>query len=437
MNWKEKKNKSHFLIAGKEIKITLRILGALFLFFFLWALIFPIESAAIAHGKVALSSLSKKIQHVRGGRVVDLFVKEGDFVEKNSALLKINETKERQQRDLIAKRLNILEIVKKRLEAQVYGHNEFLQRENILENSILKDAEEYLDIEIKLLENSLEFHRSQIELLNTRVQNLIKTISELEDQVHWVDQQKQIADQEINELEDLLNRGLVGKTRLLSLKRESARLQSEKEKLQVDITSTKKERDDAQLTIQSTLDANQKEILEALQDVESKIIEEQQQLEIANTLVKENIIESPISGVIYDLIIHEVGEVVQPGQIIANVIPLKGDLAIEAYIRPIDIEMVKLGQKSNVILRPFNPRRMQSIQGIVSYISPNTIFDEKQRKEFYIAYITIEESQLESLGITPLPGMPAEIVIISDRRTLFQYIYDPIYQSFNRSFREK
>lgn len=437
MSGSQSENNANSLLGAKQIRIALKVILAIFVFFIIWAFIFPIESASIAQGKVALSSTSKKIQSAQSGRVEILYVKEGDRVEKGSPLLTIDISTEKQQRDLVAKRLNILSIIKERLEAQIQDSDKFLKLDQLLEGSVLNDAQEYLDIEIKLLSNSIELHQSRISLLEQRVANLAATAEELQDQVFWMNEQKVIADQEIVELESLLDRGLVGKTRLLALKRESARLQSEKERLEVSISSTKKESDEALLTINSTEEEYRTNILEGLQNIESKIIEEEQNLNIYQTVIDESVVTAPISGVIYGLAVYEAGEVLQAGQLIANIIPEGGHLTLEAYIRPIDIEMIKVGQKSNVVLQPFNPRRMQSIQGTVSYISPNTIFNEKLRAEFYIAYIIIDESELKLLGIKPLPGMPAEVVIISDKRTLFQYIYDPIYQSFYRSFREK
>lgn len=149
-------------------------------------------------------------------------------------------------------------------------------------------------------------------------------------------------------------------------------------------------------------------------------------------------IHAPVAGWVHNLVTHTVGGVIAPGATIAEVVPAGGELVIEAKLSPADIDQVRTGQKATVRLTSFNQRTTPSIDGAVQQVSADLMRDDVRSPPYYLARISLPEPSLRRIGGKALiPGMPADVMIETDRRSVMTYLTKPLGDQIARAFREE
>ena len=220
-------------------------------------------------------------------------------------------------------------------------------------------------------------------------------ISYLKAQIQSTQTQQGLIKSEISDVNVLLKKGLARKPKLLQLLRREAQILGERLKHQAELG------------------------------------------EVADQLSRSKI-EAPVSGRVVALKVHTRGGVIQAGQTLMSIVPENELLVIEAKVNPNDIDVVRAGLAASVRLLPYNSRTTPPLDAKVQRVSADRVVDEKSGVGYYVARIILNktESQLGSQGIVLYPGMPAEVIIRTGRRTAFDYAAAPILRSFRRALRE-
>jgi len=149
-------------------------------------------------------------------------------------------------------------------------------------------------------------------------------------------------------------------------------------------------------------------------------------------------IQAPVAGWVHNLVTHTVGGVIAPGATIAELVPSSNDLLIEAKLAPVDIDQVRSGLKASVRMTSFNQRTTPNVEGTVEQVSADLLRDDVKGAHYYLARISLGTASLKKLGGKPLvPGMPAEVMIETDRRSVMSYMVKPLSDQFARAFREE
>ncbi len=149
-------------------------------------------------------------------------------------------------------------------------------------------------------------------------------------------------------------------------------------------------------------------------------------------------IVSPIAGTVVNLRFFTPGGVIRPGDPIMDIVPLDDQLVIEAQIRPIDIDVVRPGLAAQVRLTAFKQRTTPTLEGRVVYVSADRLIDAASGAAYFTARIEIPAAALARLvGVALYPGMPAEVMVVTGRRTALEYLLAPLTESFGRAFREE
>jgi HlyD family secretion protein len=149
-------------------------------------------------------------------------------------------------------------------------------------------------------------------------------------------------------------------------------------------------------------------------------------------------IRAPIAGRIINLSTHTVGGVVPPNATIGEIVPTDEALVIEVRVAPQDISQVHAGQSARVLMTSFNQRTTPSLVGTVQQVSPDLVRDEDKGKEYYLARVVLADDTSQRLGTRLLqPGMPAEVLIETNRRSILSYLTKPLADQIFRAFREQ
>jgi HlyD family secretion protein/epimerase transport system membrane fusion protein len=156
-----------------------------------------------------------------------------------------------------------------------------------------------------------------------------------------------------------------------------------------------------------------------------------------DTLARE-VVTAPVNGTVVNLRFKTEGGVIQHGEPILDVVPSDEPLLIDARILPTDIHVVHIGLPAVIHLTAFTSRNVPRINGNVQYVSADRLVDEKSGQSYYLARVAVNRDELDRLGpkYKLVPGMPAEVLIVTAERTMFQYLFQPFLDSIRRSFRE-
>jgi len=412
------------------------ILFVFFSIFVLWAGLVPIESATITKGTVTIKGKHKKIQHLEGGIIKSLNVKEHTLVKKNQLLLRLKSTRAKANLDLLNHQYYSASAIASRLAAEknslhvinwYAGLDQNITAHKLLMNeqsSILKKRSATLRGQTELLENKILQTKSKLKGYNNQLLSVRK--------------QYNLISQEVASARVLADKGLATNQRVLSLEREGLTTEERLRSLKTNISAAKFDLEDGQLQITNIKNASNDEIAGMLQQTELRISDLKQKLKAAKDVFNRTMIRSPIEGVVINLTVTTVGSVIESGETIMELVPSDAKFTVETRIDPNDIDVVQIGARTQINLTSYKQRISPRLDGNVINISADILIDGVTGEKFYSAIIEIEPSSLEKYSALQLyPGMPANIMIISESRTVIEYLFQPVIESFHHAFREK
>lgn len=407
-----------------------------------WANTAPIAGATVAAGVFVTTGQNKIIQHLEGGVIEEILVREGDVVEPDQVLIRLDETAPKAELLRLTLRQARQMAVEARLNAELRG----------LETDIEFPLELLAKTGDPDIANIVETQRITFQARRNNLLNEIATfkesISAFEEriagarlQLTAVRRQIGLLEEEIGYKSTLLKDGLVRKSEVLSLQRAHANLEGEAGRLAGEIGNYREQIARAHEQIRTLQSASIKAAADQLHEVRAELNDLRERIYAARRVLERINIISPVRGVVVKLRYHTPGGVIEAGKPILEIVPLQEELIIEARVRPQDIENVKRGQKANVRLTALNRRVVPMVVGEVIYVSADALSAEKMSQtvtgDAFIARIKLDPHDAAKVpDFHPTPGMPAEVYIMTTERTFFDYLLRPLRDTMTRAFRE-
>ncbi len=403
-----------------------------------WAALAPLDSAAVASARVTVAGNRKTVQHLEGGIVESLRVKEGDRVQANDLLVKLDATQAEATLAQLRSRYDNLLAREARLLAERAGSKEPLEfPQELLDRADDPDVAEAMAGERSIYLARIEFLSGRERILKQRVVQLRKEIESLQAQVNAETKQLRLVREEKNSIESLFNKGHVDKPRLLAAQRTEAGLEGGRGEHLALIARAEQRIGETELEVIDLKNRFLNEILSDLKEAQANLTDLTQRLKAARDILTRTEIRAPVSGTVVGLEVHTVGGVVAPGQKILDIVPEGDSLELEAQVEPIDIDVVHAGLPAQVMLTAYKQSTTPSLKGTVSRVSADSFDDPRTGRTYFLARVTVEPAELEAMDDVELyPGMPAEVMINVGQQTVLEYILTPITQSLNRAFRE-
>jgi len=406
--------------------------------FFLWSWVSPLESAAIAPGKITVDTHQKTIQHLEGGIVSKIFVKEGDLVQAGAALVQLDQTQPGALLDVLLSRSNALHAQEARLIAERDNDNKIIFPKVLLDEQNNPNIMKIIKGQDALFAARQKAYDSTISILKQREEQMKNEIASIHSQVESSDKQLKLINEETEAVAYLEKKKLIERPRLLALLRNAARLKGDRDKDIALIERTKQRIGETKLQAINFKDRWQRDILTELRDTQRELSEVLERQKSAEDVLKRTLILSPRTGTVVDLKLHTIGGVIAPREALMNIVPQQDKLVIEARINPLDIDVVHKGLKAKVKLTAYKQRHVPSLDGEVTQVSADSFTDQQTHETYYLATVIINPGQLKRIKNVKLyPGMPVQVMIITDKRSAFEYFITPIKDSFHRAFREQ
>lgn len=406
--------------------------------FVLWAALAPIQGAVIAPGTVVVEGKPKTLQHLDGGIVGEIFVRDGDKVKAGDVLLRLDSTSLNANRDLLQKRLDAAKAFGARLIAERDGKARIPWGTIFPEGNHKSELSMIIDDQTQLFDTRRSASQGQLAQLQKRLQQSQEQIVGFQSQADANQSQLGIISKELQGLRELFADGYVSQTRILTLEREEAALSGEIAGLQAEIARTKTVIGETEIEILQVTRSTKEEVLMELRTKESEISDLEEQLISASDQAGRVDVVAPVSGTIHNMAVTTIGGVVTPANPLMDIIPDTDRLIVESQVEPMHVDQIFPGQETTVRLSAFNQRTTPELNGIVKSVSANTMIDEVTSLPFYKVRIEIPTDELARLkGLTLVPGMPAEAFMQTDKRTVINYLLKPATDQLTRAFREE
>jgi HlyD family type I secretion membrane fusion protein len=403
------------------------------LFAILLALIFfaQISSAVVSDGVLSYDDAKRNIQHLEGGIVENILVKNGDEVKKNQEIIRLSSIKNIVDKKIIQWKLLSLILQKQlcELEGEKIDKITNIKIDNkikfLINNFSIEEKNEFT----YLLANSQKYLKATINKYVNDIKIFDYKKNILFENIDLSSKKLKIVRKQIAIYKNFVSKNILNQNTLFDL-------QGQYFELFTQILNYKNELriiDNQKLSFR---EENIIRISQKIVEVAFEIKINQEQIKIANDIFERSIISSPIDGFIDNLKVFSIGDIVESGKNIVQIVPKNPELIVVAKIKNIDVDNIHINQNVEIFLRNFYEKNIPKISGKIFAISKDVIFDENLKDFYFEVKIKIDKN-LEIIKHERLSaGMAVDIFIKQRNRNIFSYIFAPIFKSILKSFKE-
>jgi HlyD family secretion protein len=429
-------------VAGPRVRGSMRLalvsIGLFVVVFAAWSWAAPLNSAAIASGFLEAEGGGRRtVQHLEGGIVRKFLVKEGQEVRAGQPLVLFDATQS--EASDVAMRTSLYGLLAQdaRLTAERLGLSVVRYPAELLEAADDPQVKEIIAASNAEFASRRRGLAEQTQILSQRVGQSNADIRSSEAQIAALTDQAKLLDDEQISVDMLVDEGLERKSRLLALQRQRALVDGERGKLANNLDRL---RDTIGETRAQMVSLRGQAVLEAAgqqRQVQLQIAEVREKLTVSSDIRARQQVVAPIAGRVANLRLITPGGVIGAGQPILDIVPTSEKIVVSARLRPIDIDVVHKGLKAEIKLTPYKARVIPNLLGTVKDVSPDAIYDKDAQQIYYKVIVEVSAAQLRKYpDVQLMSGMPAEVYIDLGSSSLVQYLFQPMIDSFNRSFRE-
>lgn len=403
--------------------------------FGLWALLAPLDSAALAPGVVMVKEHRKTVQHLEGGIVSEILVRDGQLVEQGQSLLVLDATQAKAELGILKGQYFSTRAMENRLAAE---------RDSLatIEFSADLDAGDIRALEAIKNEELIFLARRDDRLGETEVleQRIVQLESRIQGLLALISSKDEIVssyNEEVTDLTELLSEGFVNKQRLRELQRSRSRSVGEVADHRASVAQAEVQIGETRLQILQLNKRFTTEVVDQLAETQARVYDLRERISAIQDRLRRTVITAPDAGIVLGMNTHTVGGVIRSGEPLLDIVPEAAELVVDARVAPMDIDRVTVGMEATIRFSAFKNATTPIIQGSVKNISADRLVDEQTGMPYYLARVEVSEEGKEMLGsLILVPGMPAEVLIKTGERTLFEYLVQPATNAFARSLIE-
>ena len=403
-----------------------------------WAALSNIAGAVVASGQIEVDRNRQAVQHPQGGVVLTLDVIEGQRVAEGEVLMRLDPSTIHSNLAVIRAQLNEWRARQARLEAERDLATRIAFPSDLLETAATDpDLADVLEGQRNLFAARAETLAQEVDQLGRRADQIRAQIDGFTAQDQALRDQRSLVLAELENVQNLVERGLSEASRALTLQREAARLLGSIGEIEAASAEAEGRITEIELQVLQQQTARREEAIAELREVrvqQAELIERERVLE---RQLEDSEIRAPVAGVVYGLAVFGTRSVVQAAEPVLYLVPQDRPLVISTRIAPTDVDEVFVGQSVTLRFPAFDMRSTPELFGQVRQVSADAFVDSASGASFYEAEIVLNEGEVSRLGgETLLPGMPVEAFIRTEDRTPLTYLLRPLTDYFNRAFRE-
>ncbi len=422
-------------------RIVRQGLTILFLFFGVlgvWAFFGEISGAVVGPGTIKVETERKTVQHLEGGIVESILVKEGDEVKEGQVLIELTSVQVDASESMLRKELVAKGAALMRARVEKEFGEELQWSPELTDLAERVNSLDVLRNEEKIFQARKEALRGQISLLESQLAQLAAQINGFEDQLKAESTIVRTLEEELAAKRQLYKERYLEKSQILELERNLATHKGERGRLRQTIAETKQRSDELRLRIADTRNRFVEEATKSAGDLENEIIQIRERLRPLRDAQQRLQVTAPVSGKVVDLKVHSRGGVVRAGDPLMDIVPHDTPLIVETHVPINKITEVYVGQDALVQLDAFDTRIIPHMPAKVVYISADRLEDKTSSGStpYYLCHVVIDPEPLKEANLYLSPGMPATVFITTKKRTVMYYILEPLIKNWDRALRE-
>ncbi len=413
-------------------RITVWLVSLLLLTALVWAKFAVLEEVTMGEGKAIPSSKIQVIQNLEGGIVAEIFVREGQLVNKGDVLLRLDDTRFLSNRGESDADRMALTARLERLQAEAAG------RPLVMPAEITLKAPQLVEDELALYNSRQDRLHSEQRTLNEQLRQKTQELAEFSSKQQQYRSSLGLIQQELNMSQPLVSSGAISEVEILRLRRSAVEMRGSLDattlaipRAQAGISEIKSKMEESELAFRSDAFKELNEVRTELQKItaSSLAIEDR---------VSRTTVQSPVHGIIKQLKVNTIGGVVQPGSDLLEIVPLEDNLLIEAKVRPQDVAFLHPGQKAMVKFSAYDYTIYGGLKANLELISADTITDE-EGNSFYLIQVRTNKNHLGSDAhpLLIIPGMIATVDIITGEKSVLDYLLKPVLKARAEALRER
>ena len=414
------------------------LLMSVFLFFgagVAWAALAALDETVRGAGKVIPSSEIKRIQNFEGGIVAQILVKAGQEVRKDDILIRLQEVQfSSRLREHQSMHLDLLATIA-RLEAQLDG------REDIrLPQEVLERKPDLAASQKQLMLSRQMVYRSALDVLVQEREQIGQELKEARSRLEYQGRNLSLLRKELDMIAPMVARGAASEMEELKLRRQVNEVSGTIQETRIQIPKIQSALQAAENRIEEEKSRQRSELLKELDEARTQLESMQEKLPALADQVDRTVVRSPVDGIVKQVFVNTIGETISPGKDMVEIVPLEDSLLVEAQVMPQDIAFIHPGQNASVRLTAYDSSIYGSLEGVVEHISADAITDEQQKYSYYLVNIRTQENSLKDRfgkELPIIPGMVAEISILTGKKTVLEYILKPIIKTRQNALRER
>lgn len=413
------------------LKVAIYTIMGMLVAVMVWMSVTPVSEVTVTNGKVVPMGYIHNIQHLEGGIVKDILVRDGDHVTKGDLLVQFSPPATQSDLDQLTLRQATLKLDLVRLAALRSSGEPIFSDELRQYPTLVRDEEESVRIQ-------LSSHESELRVIDTRIEQRQSELQRQKNQVTELEKETALLQKQVDIRNILADRNAISQTDLLSVRSQHASLQSDlmsvKDGVYVALLSLEEERkrrDEVLARHRREMEDEASGVASQLADVESALIKARDKVDRLN-------LYAPVTGIVQGLAVTTINAVVRPGEVIMVVVPVDDEMIVESRLLPNEVGYVHSGQVADVKVHSFDSSRFGTLKGTVRQISPSTYLDE-QANPYYKVKIGLEKAWLGSRKgeMAVIPGMTVQVDIITGSKTIMEYLMKPVSRGFQTAFQQR
>lgn len=406
--------------------------------FILWGSLAPLAQGVVAMGLVEVDGENKTVQHLEGGIVKVLHVREGDTVAAGDPLLEIDDTKPRAEQELLEARYYGALAEIDRLNAELYARSEVIFSSEFESLRGNPRVEEIIQAQVDLFTERRAQHAGEIDILKGRVEQLGEQVNGLTARRDAARQEQELLEKDVDTLATLAGRQLVSEDQLTQRRLNLAQVRGQVGQISAEIAEAQLSIGETRQRIIQLQNDYRTQLSDDLTKAQNLYFETGDRLFAVRDEVARTRVIAPLGGKVINMQVHTVGGVVPSGQPIMNIVPEDDRLIVEAKVMPTDRDNVNVGQEARLRITPLNQRATPELRGVVVLVSADILTDNEAQEQYYIARISIPDSEYFKLGDKNIrPGFPVEVTFSGGKRTMLQYLAEPLSGMVRRAMKEE
>ena len=407
----------------------------------LWAVLVPLDSAAIGPGVVVLENYRKTVQHLEGGIVHQVHVREGQLVKAGEVLVTLEDVQPRAQMELVNGQLLMALAREARLLAQRDGKSHLTFPTELINMKQDQRAAEAMRVQEQTFRVRKQANEASKKIYERQISQLREKNAGLREQKIMRDKLAASFDKDRADFEALAREGYAERQRVREMERSLVQSEGQSSSLMTDIAATDFEISQTEIKIIQLEQEFQREVAKELAEVQTELFGLREKMRALTDTLQRTKITAPENGMVLGLSVHTSGEVLRAGGSILDIVPANEQLIVEARISPQDVDQVRVGQMAEVRFSAFRQRDMPKIEGKLATLSADRLTDQsnEQAQAYYLGRVVITQKGLNDLAKLKLelvPGMPAEVLVKTGTRTFWHYLTAPLSDLLVRSLKE-